>query len=323
MRRWQQAALALGVILLAFSLFNASWLAPGPKGKLILVAHRGVAQQLDRTRLGRDDCSAARIAVPEHPFIENTIPSIVAAGHMGADMVELDVQPTKDGRMVVFDDLTLDCRTDGHGPLRERSLAELKRLDVGYGYSADGGRTFPLRGRPNGRMPSVEEVLKAAPNLPLLFTFKSTDAREADLLVAAFNRAGTPLGKRYGFSGDEAIAARMHVLAPESWVWSRQRAEGCGREYLKWGWLGRIPASCRDGTIVVPLNHRWAAWGWPNRFLDRMARANARVILIGDMEDGASPAGLSDPEQLGRVPRDYRGYLGVEDIYTVGRALRN
>ena len=238
-------------------------------------------------------------------------------------MVELGVQPTKDGHMVVFHDWTLDCRTDGHGPVRERTLAELKRLDVGHGYSADGGKTFPLRGRPNGRMPTVEEVLKAVPNMPLLFNFKGRDPGEADLLAAAFSRAGTPIDERYGFYGDERIMERMRALAPGSWAWSKQGVKACGMDYLKWGWLGSVPASCRDGTIVVPLNYRWAAWGWPNRFLDRMAKAGTRVIVMGDMEDGSAPAGLSDPEQLGRVPRDYRGYLWVEDIYTVGRALRN
>ena len=55
-------------------------------------------------------------------------------------------------------------------------------------------------------------------------------------------------------------------------------------------------------------------------FLDRMARANTRVILMGDYEDGV-PAGIERPEQLGRVPRSYRGYLWVEDIYTIGPAL--
>ena len=316
--RWQKIVLAAALVLLGFSIFNASWLAPKPKGQLKLVAHRGIAHQYRRENLGREDCTATRILPPEHNYIENTIRSMIDAAALGADMIELDVHPTKDGRMVVFHDWTLDCRTDGKGPIRYRTLAELKRLDVGYGYTADGGKTFPLRGRGIGMMPTIEEVLKAVPGLPLMINFKSKDPREADLLAAAFRRAGVPLDRKYAFHGHERIMKRMREISPRSWAWSKDSARACTMGYVKWGWIGHVPESCRNGTIVVPLNYQWAVWGWPNRFLDRMAGVDANVILIGD-----KVVGLSDPTDLGRVPRDYRGYLWVEDIWTIGRALGN
>jgi glycerophosphoryl diester phosphodiesterase len=318
MRRWQKIALAIGVVLLGLSVLNASWLAPKPKGQLRLVAHRGIAQQYDHEGVKRDDCTATRIAVPEHNYIENSIRSMVDAAGLGADMIELDVHPTRDGRMVVFHDWTLDCRTDGHGPIRDRTLAELKRLDIGYGYTADGGKTFPLRGRGVGMMPTVEEVLTAMPGMPLMFNFKSKDPREADMLAAILRRAGTPADSHHGFHGHERVIKRMREIAPKSWAWSKDSARVCTTAYLKWGWIGHVPEACRNNTVIVPLNYRWAYWGWPNRFLDRMAKVDARVILMGDDLDG-----LSDPADLGRVPRDYRGYLWIEDIYTIGRALGN
>ncbi len=70
-----------------------------------------------------------------------------AAFDAGADIVEFDVHPTTDGHFAVFHDWTLDCRTDGKGVTREHTLAELKKLDAGYGYTADGGKTYPLRGK--------------------------------------------------------------------------------------------------------------------------------------------------------------------------------
>ena len=318
MRRWQKVALAIGVILLALSLFNASWLAPKPKGQLLLVAHRGIAQQYSQDGLKRDDCTATRIAVPEHNYIENTIRSMVDAAGLGADMIELDVHPTRDGHLVVFHDWTLDCRTDGKGPIRDRTLAERKRLDIGYGYTADGGKTFPLRGRGVGMMPTVEEVLRALPDMPLMFNFKSKDPREADMLAATLRRAGAPVETRHGFHGHERIMKRMREIAPGAWAWSKDSARACTIGYMQWGWIGRVPESCRNGTIVIPLNYQWLVWGWPNRFLDRMAAADAHVILIGD-----DVTGLREPGDLGRVPRDYRGYLWVEDIWTIGRALGN
>ena len=115
----------------------------------------------------------------EHRFLENTLAAFSAAFAAGADIVEFDVHPTTDGAFVVFHDWTLDCRTDGHGGTREHSLAELKALDVGYGYTADGGKTFPFRGAGVGLMPTLDEVLAAFPGRRFLINVKSDDPSEA------------------------------------------------------------------------------------------------------------------------------------------------
>jgi glycerophosphoryl diester phosphodiesterase family protein len=102
-----------------------------------------------------------RVREPITPEIENTIDSMRAAFELGEDAVELDVHPTTDVQFAVFHDWTLDCRTEGHGETRAHDMAYLKTLDVGYGYSADGGRTFPLRGKGIGLMPSFADVMQA------------------------------------------------------------------------------------------------------------------------------------------------------------------
>ncbi len=321
MSKWKMLGIAMAVLAIAVSVMNASWLAPKPKGKLLLVAHRGVAQQFSREGLGREDCTATRIKPPEHHYIENTVPAIKQAYYVRANAVEVDVQQTKDGRAVAFHDARLECRTNGRGRVRDHSLAELKALDVGYGYTADGGKTYPLRGRV-GAMPTVEEVLQAVPGQQLIFHFKTRDPSDADALAAAFNRAGIPLDDKIAFYGNGAVLARIRQLAPKSWIWSLAATKTCTTDYLKWGWTGFTPESCRGATVAVPLNYQWAVWGWPNRFLDRMAKVNARVILLGDVENKEALVGIERPEQLGEVPRDFRGYLWVEDIYNVGRALQ-
>lgn len=48
-----------------------------------------------------------------------------------ADGIELDVQMTKDGEVIIMHDETLDRTTNGTGPLRNYTLAELKMLSVG------------------------------------------------------------------------------------------------------------------------------------------------------------------------------------------------
>ena len=64
---------------------------------------------------------------------ENTLRSFRRALEMGVAAVELDVQLTKDGRLAVIHDETLDRTTNGHGAVKDFTLAELKQLDAGQG----------------------------------------------------------------------------------------------------------------------------------------------------------------------------------------------
>jgi len=66
---------------------------------------------------------------------ENTMASFERAWRDGADLVELDVRLSADGRVVVLHDLTLDRTTDGTGPVTEATLAELKQLDAGAWFA--------------------------------------------------------------------------------------------------------------------------------------------------------------------------------------------
>ena len=61
---------------------------------------------------------------------ENTIPAFERAIELGADYVELDVQASADGALVVFHDLDLDRLTPLRGPLRARTFAELREHGI-------------------------------------------------------------------------------------------------------------------------------------------------------------------------------------------------
>ena len=123
--------------------FNASWrVAPPSDLKIGLIAHRGIHQTYNREGLDNETCTAARIDPPVHDYLENTLRSMQAAFAAGADIVELDVHPTTDGHFAVIHDWTLDCRTEGTGETRSHDLAYLKTLDIGHGYTADGGKTW-------------------------------------------------------------------------------------------------------------------------------------------------------------------------------------
>ena len=149
----KKVILCLFILVVFIYLNNTSFFTKVPNSEPFLLAHRGLAQTFTMEGITGETCTAERIHEPEHPYLENTIPSMEAAFGAGADVVELDVQLTKDGDFAVFHDWMLDCRTEGTGQIRDYTMQELKALDVGYGYTADDGETYPFRGKGIGFMP--------------------------------------------------------------------------------------------------------------------------------------------------------------------------
>lgn len=309
--------LALALLVLTF--VNASWLADSPRGYLKLVAHRGLMQLPGPAAAG--DCPARSIEPPVHDFIENTLPALAQAKRLGAQMIEIDPAPTADGRFVLFHDQTLDCRTNGQGPVSAQTVAQLKALDAGFGYSPDGGKTFPLRGLGQGLIPSLEDALATAGDTALLFNLRFADAAAGVRFTAALKAVGRdPVARHDAFSGPEAALGPIRAAWPGVLAYSDQQVAACTRAYLWQGWLGLTPATCRGGMIAIPLDRQWAFAGWPNRLVARMEAAGARVMLIGTAAD--KPRGLDLPEQVGQIPASFTGYVWVDDMWSVGPALR-
>ncbi|MFO1100482.1 MAG: glycerophosphodiester phosphodiesterase family protein [Xanthobacteraceae bacterium] len=120
-----------------------------------------LAQTFDLAGVTAETCTARRNCPPTHPFLENSLASIEAAFRLGADVVEIDINPTTDGQFAVFHDWSVDCR--GKGTTRARNPIRVEALDIGYGHTADDGATFPFRGRGVGLLPSLDEVLATFP----------------------------------------------------------------------------------------------------------------------------------------------------------------
>lgn len=66
---------------------------------------------------------------------DNSLPAYGAAIALGADEIELDVLPTKDGVLVSMHDRDLSKISDGQGMEFDYTLAELMRLDFGAVFS--------------------------------------------------------------------------------------------------------------------------------------------------------------------------------------------
>lgn len=116
---------------------------------------------------------------------ENTVVSIERGVAAGARAIEVDVHVSADGRLVTIHDDTVDRTTGGSGPVEALTLEKIRRLDAGYRFTADRGRSFPYRGA-GVRIPTLDEAVEAAAGLPMVIEVKS---RGAGLALARWLRA--------------------------------------------------------------------------------------------------------------------------------------
>jgi glycerophosphoryl diester phosphodiesterase len=94
---------------------------------------------------------------------ENTLTAFEGAIARGCRYIEIDLQRTRDGALVVCHDDTLERTTDGRGPIAAHTLATLQTLDAGYWHTTD-GHTYPFRGR-GIFIPTLEQALALAPDV--------------------------------------------------------------------------------------------------------------------------------------------------------------
>jgi glycerophosphoryl diester phosphodiesterase len=284
-----------------------------------VIAHRGAHQIYAGEDLSADTCRAAQIEPPTHPYIENTLPSILAAFEAGAVAVEIDVHLTTDGHLVVFHDWGLDCQTNGRGVTRDFDLASLQALDIGFGFTSD-GETFPFRDQEIGPMPTLDDILSANLPGPVLVNFKSRDALEAQVLAKDIEKP-TARARLFGVYGGRPPTQAALETIPGLRGFDRASAKACLLRYAFLGWSGHIPKACRNTLVPVPLNVGPWLWGWPHRLTDRMQGAGSDVIVLGPWDGSGFTSGIDDAETLARVPKQLGGYVWTNRILDIGPAV--
>lgn len=314
--RWKVVVAVPLVIAGALWIGNTSLFSHFPEDKpLGIIAHRGQHQLFDAANVQRDTCTASLMLPPTHDFLENTVAGMKAAFDKGADVVELDVHLTPDREFAVFHDWTLDCRTNGKGVTEQTPMSVLKTLDVGYGYTADGGKTFPFRGKGVGLMPTLPEVFEALPEGRFLVNFKSRRAEEGEALAALLDAHPAFRQATFGVYGGNEPTERSVALVAGLPGYSNRTAKSCLLNYLALGWSGHVPGVCRNTLVPVPANLAFLLWGWPERFYNRMQAAGSDVVLLGPFEAGdAGSSGIDDRETWDMVPEGFPGLVWTNVI---------
>jgi glycerophosphoryl diester phosphodiesterase len=121
---------------------------------------------------------------------ENTLASFEEAIRRGADLIEMDVQLSQDGEVVVMHDTSVDRTTHGEGLVRDLPWKKLKTFDAGAWYGPEFSKEF---------IPSLSEVMsrfrtrRTAHNHPLgmiieLKTVRGSGGSLADAVVALLQK---------------------------------------------------------------------------------------------------------------------------------------
>ncbi len=232
------------------------------KGKILNVSHRG----------------ANRVAP------ENTLAAFEAALEMEADGVELDVMLSKDGEVVVIHDYEVDRTTDGHGRVKDMTLAELKALDAGSWF----GEEFAGQ-----RIPTLQEAIDLVARRGLINIELKTESLGTDGLEAKVAQI-----IKDNDLYDRVIVSSFNPIA----IWRIKRIEGrigtallYGDEvpfYLRRPWLApliRADALHAKHTVITEEYMRWAK--------RKGYRVNTRTV--------------NDPQEMRRLLD-----LGVDGIIT-------
>jgi glycerophosphoryl diester phosphodiesterase len=129
---------------------------------------------------------AHRGASKERP--ENTIPSFQRGIELGADVLELDVHPSRDGTFVVSHDPDGERTCGVPRPIADCTWAELSGWDAGFGFVDErGARPFAGTGI---RLARFDEVLDEFPATPLNVDVKLASSNEVQRLTALIHARG-------------------------------------------------------------------------------------------------------------------------------------
>ena len=178
---------------------------------------------------------------------ENTLYAMrLAVGEDRAGGLELDLQRSADGEVIVLHDETLDRTTDGAGRADASDLRTLRRLDAGHRF---GNGEFRARGL---RIPTLREVLEAFPSTWLSLDLKQGDPRTEAATIGLLREFGRQ-GNVVVSAESAAVAGRLARLAPEFPRFVHRR--GVRSFYVRHRLRCLIGWSTPGESLQIPVRH--------------------------------------------------------------------
>lgn len=198
-------------------------------------------------------------------FPENSLPGIESCIAQGLAMVEIDLQRTRDGHLILMHDVTVDRTTTGQGKVAELTLAEIRALRLRDGL---GSPTKFL-------VPTLREALLLSRGRILLNLDKGF--RYFDEMLRLLEETGTTgqVLLKGPAPVQEMLATRRELLAKIAYMpvvnlgkpgaatmladWLRE-AKPCAVEFVYAEWTPDVEAGfalCRKAGVRVWVNTLW------------------------------------------------------------------
>jgi glycerophosphoryl diester phosphodiesterase len=211
----------------------------------------------------------------EDQFPSNTMYAYKKALRAGADMLELDIGVTRDNKVIVMHDTSVDRITNGHGLVSRKTLEQIRRLDAAFWFAPRAAEHYSHKLKPSAyrfrgvatgkrppprgfsaadfRVPTLRQVLRAFPRTPINIEIKGRTKQErtgeyvynAEVLARALR--GVRRNDLIVASFKDAAVARFHELAPRFGLNAAQDAT------TAWFLGGELP----PGTVAfqVPITY--------------------------------------------------------------------
>lgn len=197
-----------------------------------------------------------------HP--ENSLPAIEGSIAAGVEMVEIDLQRTKDGHLVLMHDVTVDRTTTGTGKVADLMLADILALRLRDGL-----------GSPTGfRVPTLREALLVARGRILLnldksyrylseiFPILEATGTSAQVLVKGPGTVAEVQSAHYGIFAKVVYMPVANFGKPDAAGFVRDwvREKPCAIEFVFSEWTNEVEeafALCREQGVRIWVNTLW------------------------------------------------------------------
>jgi glycerophosphoryl diester phosphodiesterase len=223
---------------------------------------------------------------------EQTVTAYREAVRRGAEMIEADVRMSRDGRLVMMHDATLDRTTSGSGPVSAFTWDELRTLDAGSWFDPE------FAGE---RIPSLDDLFDLAQDasIPLCIEAKGGSAQETRSIslaiaeqiarrdrlhsdvLASFDHAAL-VAARAATPGVRTAPDRLPERGPSAAADLVRQARSTGARIVQHhhaDLVGAVVADTQGAGVDI--------WAWPTTARDDIDRA-LRIGVAGVMGDDVS-----------------------------------
>ncbi len=247
-----------------------------------------------------------RGAAAEAP--ENSMPALELAMEIGADALELDVQQSADGEIVVIHDPTLERTADAEGVIADMAWSDLREVRLRHKPSSGpalGARAAAGPGAAPGSEPTLstlDQVFERFPDVEITVDVKALRAApDVVSLIQRFERTertilyiedGTGLPEFAMYQGRRATSTRQAL-----------------RLALDRGWPGRSGERAVPEVVHTPLTK----WGVPivTRGFVRRMRSHRRTVQVWTVDEPETMSRLADWGVDGIITNDVRAAVSL------------